>query len=71
MQTKHYPVPEESKTTKSNLSTLSEETEHHLRATIKQLKNQINQLTASKEALKLETFNQVSKAFEVQAAVLK
>ena len=71
MQTAHFNIPEVSKTATSNLSSLCEDIERDFRATIKQLENQIKQLTASKEALRLEAFNQVSKAFEIQAAVLK
>ena len=53
MQTAQFNIPEVSKTTILNLSTLSEDIEHDLRATIKQLNSQIKQVTASKEALRL------------------
>ena len=71
MQTAYFTIPEVYETTETNLSILNKCVGREFKAIVKQLKIKNKQLIDSKETLRVETFNQISKAFEFKLAMLK
>ena len=71
MQTAYFTIPIVYETTETDLSILNKYVGRDFKVTVKQLKIQNKQLIDSKETLRVETFNQISKAFEFKLDMLK